>query len=312
MNNKRLLYFKNINLNISNYKILHKNFKISSIKNLKQASKLDKKILDEIFVIYCDPNYVFSKKFLKKFENLRILISSTTSVGFIDREYCKTKKIKIISLEKQQKFLKSITPTAEHVFGLILMISRNYLGAIKSVSQGKFNRRPFGGFGMLSRLKIGIIGYGRLGKLVNKIAKGFGMIVYKCDIKQKNFKKVLNFVVSNSDFVSLHIPSEKNYEFFSKKNIGKIKKPFFLINTSRGEVVDEEYIVKQLKLKNILGYATDVLKNEFSHNFKLKKNQIFKSKNRYNIIITPHIGGSTKDAWKLTEYQVIKKLINEI
>jgi lactate dehydrogenase-like 2-hydroxyacid dehydrogenase len=312
MNNKKLLYFKNINLDISNYKILQKNFKIILIKNLKQTSKLNKKILDEIFVIYCDPNFFFSKKFLKKFKNLKTLISSTTSVGFIDEEYCRTKKIKIISLEKQQKFLKSITPTAEHVFGLILMISRNYLAAIKSVNQGKFNRKPFGGFGMLSKLKIGIIGYGRLGKLVKKIAKGFGMIVYKCDIKQKNFKKALNHLVSNSDFISLHIPSEKNYEFFSKKNIGKIKRPFFLINTSRGEIVDEKYIIEQLKLKNILGYATDVLKNEFSHNFKLKKNEIFKNKNRYNIVITPHIGGSTKDAWKLTEYQVIKKLIKKI
>ena len=59
----------------------------------------------------------------------------------------------------------------------------------------------------------------------------------------------------------------------------------------------------------ILGYATDVLNDEFSSNFKLKENIIYKNRKKFKIIITPHIGGSTKDAWKKTEYQVIKKLI---
>ena len=312
MNNLSLLYFTNINLNFSNLEILKKKFNICKIKTLKQGYSLDKKVSDKIIAIYCDPNYFYSKFFLKKFKNLKYLISSTTSTGFIEKDYCKNKKIKILSLEKDQKFLSSITPTAEHVFGLILMISRNYFEAVKSVDQGKFNRRPFGGFGMLSKSRLGIIGYGRLGKIVKKIAKGFGMKTLTCDIKKKNFKKTFKKVIFSSDFISLHIPSEKNYKFFSEKNIGKITKPFFLINTSRGEIIDEKFIIRQLKLKNIQGYATDVLKNEFTPHFNLKKNTIFINKNRYNIIITPHIGGSTKDAWKLTEYRVIKKLIKEI
>ena len=100
--------------------------------------------------------------------------------------------------------------------------------------------------------------------------------------------------------------------FFSKKNFKKIKKPFFLINTSRGEIVEEKYIIKLLKNKKILGYATDVIKGEFSEKFKLKKSLIYQNRKKYNIVITPHIGGSTIDAWKDTELRVIKKLIKNI
>ena len=245
---------------------------------------------------------------MKNFKNLKYLVSSTTSKGFIDNKYCELKKIIIICLENEKKFLTKITPTAEHVFGLILLITRNYYQAIKSLDKGVFNRRPFGGYAMLSKLKIGIIGYGRLGKIVKKISQGFQMKFYICDIKMKNYKSLLKKVISQSDIITLHIPSKQNFKFFGKTIEKLIKKPFFLINTSRGDVVDEKMIIKFLKSGKMLGYATDVLYQEFLPKFKLKENIIFKNRRNYNIIITPHIGGSTKDAWKLTEFQVIKKL----
>ena len=71
------------------------------------------------------------------------MISSTTGTSFIDKKYCKSKKIKIISLEKDSKFLSKITSTAEHTFGLLLMLIRNYIPALNAVNKGKFNRRPF-------------------------------------------------------------------------------------------------------------------------------------------------------------------------
>ena len=91
-----------------------------------------------------------------------------------------------------------------------------------------------------------------------------------------------------------------------------MKKPFFLINTSRGEVVDEKYIISLLRNKKILGYATDVIKGEFDDKFNLKSSLIYQNRSKYNIIITPHIGGSTIDAWKETEGRVIEKLIKNI
>ena len=308
MNKKTLLYFKNINMDKANLSYLKKKFNVIETKNLDTSNKLDIFKKKKISLIYCDPSNYYSANYLKKFKNLKCLVSSTTSKGFIDNKYCKLKKIIIICLENEKKFLTKITPTAEHVFGLILLITRNYYKAIRSLDKGVFNRRPFGGYGMLSKLKIGIIGYGRLGKIVKKISQGFQMKSYVCDIKMKNYKSLLKKVIAQSDIITLHIPSKQNFKFFGKTIEKSIKKPFFLINTSRGDVVDEKIIINLLKSEKILGYATDVLYREFLPKFKLKENIIFKNRRNYNIVITPHIGGSTKDSWKLTEFQVIKKL----
>ena len=188
---KSLLYFRNINLDNSNYKYLNKFFIIKSINKPSEIKLLSLYEKKKIFCIYCDPKFFYSKKILKNFEKLEYLISSTTGTSFIDKKYCKLKKIKIISLEKDTKFLSKITPTAEHTFGLLLTLIRNYIPAIKAVNKGKFNRRPFGGYSMLSRLKLGIIGMGRLGKIVKKIALGFSMEVIDCDKKSKKFKSKL-------------------------------------------------------------------------------------------------------------------------
>lgn len=307
-NKKGLVIFKSANLGLQNYQKLKKKFSIIKINSFLDINKIGKMTKDNVVAIYCSQLFNYNKN-LRVFKNLKFLISSTTATTFIDSEYCKEKKIKIISLEKETKFLNKITSTAEHVFGLILIISRNYLQAIRSVvTDGKFDRSPFAGFKMLSRSTLGIIGYGRLGRIVKKIAIGFGMKVICADIKQNNFIENLNKIFLNSDFVTLHIPHNLNKCFFSKKNI-KIQKPFFLINTSRGEVVDEKFIIHSLKNKNLLGYATDVLKDEFYANFSIKKNLIFKNLNKLNIIITPHIGGSTLDAWHLTQKKVIDKFI---
>ena len=126
-----------------------------------------------------------------------------------------------------KKFLNSITPTAEHVFGLILLLTRDYYEAISSVNNGLFNRRLFGGFAMLSQMTIGIIGYGRLGKNCEKIAKGFNMKILYCDIKMSDYKIRLKNLLKSSDIVTLHIPSRENLKFFGAKMDKFFKNLFF-------------------------------------------------------------------------------------
>ncbi|MDA7713373.1 hypothetical protein N8818_04515 [Candidatus Pelagibacter sp.] len=313
MKSTKLLYFKGINLNKENISILKKKFLLFTIKNIASVKNINKKDIEEISVIYCDQNFTYSSSFLNMFKNLKYLISSTTSTDFIDHKYCKKNNIEIISLENDGKFLNSITSTAEHTLGLILLTARNYVPAIKSIDKKNFNRRPFGGYKMLSKCSLGIIGYGRLGKLVARLSKNIFKNVYYTDTKlqKKNYKKKLQIIFKNCDFITLHIKSKNNLNFFQKKNLPQIKKSFYLINTSRGEVVDESFILKLLSEKKMLGYGTDVIKGEFTRKFDIKKNIIFKNRKKYNIVITPHIGGSTLDAWNLTEKRVITKLINK-
>ena len=310
---RKLLYFEGVNLNPKNMAMLKKFFLVKNVRDVNFAKRLNFFFKDEVWAIYCDQNFVYDSLFLKHFKNLKYLVSSTTSTDFIDSEYCKKNNICIISLQKEQKFLKTITSTAEHVLGLILLISRKYIPAIKSIEEKKFNRRPFGGHQMLSRSSIGIIGYGRLGKIVKKISKNIFKNVYTADTKMDKlkYKKNLEKIFTYCDYITLHIHSRGNTKFFDQKNLPPFKKNFFLINTSRGEVVNENFIIKLLSSKKILGYATDVLTGEFKRNFDIKKNIIFRNRIKYNIVITPHIGGSTIDAWNLTEKRVIESLIKK-
>ena len=303
-----LLYFTKVNLNKKNLDKLKKNFNLISLNNTNQIKK--KKITKRVLGIYCHQSFTFDKNILSYFEKLDYLISSTTATTFIDKEYCKKRKIKIISLENDKKYLKDITPTAEHVFGLILNISRKYQKAIDSVHKGYFDRSNFGGYRMLSKCTLGIIGFGRLGKIVRRIAKGFKMKVFSVDKTDQSYNLKLKKILKNSDFISLNIPHKNNHNFFSYNNI-KITRPFYLINTSRGEVVNEKFIIKMLKKKKILGYGTDVLQEEFKKKFELRKNIIWKNRNKLNILITPHIGGSTEDAWFSTQKRVIDKFLKE-
>lgn len=311
MKNKyKLIYFKKIKLNLANLNLLEKKFEVIKIDNLKDLLKIENP--DSVHSIYCDQRFFFSQKNLRRFRNLKFLISSTTSTQFIEKRYSKKKNIKIISLENEQKFLKKITSTAEHALGLIIALSRNYVPSVNYVDNGFFDRRPFGGIKMLSRSSLGIIGNGRLGKIMKKISLNIFKKVKTIDIKnygKKRFIKKLKYIFENFDFISLHIPSINNKNFISKNILGEIQNNFYLINTSRGDIVDEKFIIYLLKQGKMLGYATDVLNNEFSEKFNLKNNLIFKNRKKYNILITPHIGGSTKDAWMMTENRVIKALL---
>lgn len=310
MNDSTLVYFKRTNISSINLLKLKKKINLLKINNINDLKKIKNK--NKVVAIYADQNFIFSKNIINKFISLKFFLSSTTSTNFIDENYCKKKNIRILSLQNEQKFLKKITPTAEHIFGLIFLITRNYTRAIDSVNKGLFDRKFFAGKKMLSRSSLGIIGYGRLGKLLKKISKGFNLTIFTADKKEKNFKKKLKYLINNSDIISLNIPLKNNYYFFSKKNFPKINNSFYLVNTSSGDVVEEKFIINLFKKKTLLGYGTDVISKEFKNNFNLKKNLIYKNRKKYNIIITPHIGGSTKDAWKLTQSRVIKNFLNLI
>ena len=244
-NDYNSLYFKQLKYDKENISFLKKNnFSLKEINNFSDLKKNNFNYLD-INTIFCYQGFYYNETKLKKFKNLKFLVSNTTSDTFIDHKYCKKKKIKILTLSKSQKFLKKITPTAEHTVGLIIALTRNYVNAISSPV---WDRRPYAGNKMLSKSTIGIIGGGRLGLKVNEIMKAFGSKIILLEIKNKNFKKKINEICLKADIVTLHIPEKNNKKFFSEKNF-KFKNEFFLINTSRGEIVDEKYIIKLLKKK---------------------------------------------------------------
>ena len=257
----------------------------------------------DIDVIVCNPNQQSFKidKLLLDNTKVKIINSCSTGLNHIDLEYCKSQNIEIQCHKTDYKLINQLPSTSELAFGLMLSLLRNIPKCTNHVSRYYWDYTQFMGR-QVKDLKIGIIGYGRLGKMMYNYCKAFSANIkvydpYKRAEMTDSF--LLNHYVSNledlfqeCDVISLHVhvTNETKY-MISKKLLGLSKKGLYIINTSRGEIVKENDIVQSLNNKNLLGYGTDVIENEFDD---ITKSPIIKAMNKgLNIITTPHIGGMT-------------------
>jgi len=262
-----------------------------------KASEL-KKILkknDKIDTIFCNPNrqgYILNRNILEK-TSIKLINTASTGLNHINVKDCKKLNIKILSLTRNFQLLKKLPSTSELSFGLMINLQRKIFESFESVKKKRWDYSSFIGQELAS-LTIGIIGLGRLGNFMAKFAKAFGMKVIYFDpyIKNNKFIKVsLRDLVKKSDVISLHAHVSEETKYMIDKKILKLaKKKPIIINTSRGELVKEKDIIWGLNKKLISGYGTDVIEKEFTD---IKKSPIIKNLNRYNIIVTPHIGGMT-------------------
>ena len=316
----KALYYKILNYQPCNIKILNDNFEIVTLDSPNDDTD---KVLKDIEIAFAPLGYKFNNDKIDKMPKLKVIASNTTGEPHIDREYAESKKIKVISLKNEQEFLKkaNITSTAEHTWGLLLAVLRKTAWAHQSVLKGNWNRYNFGGKAMLSKMTIGIAGFGRLGQFIAQYAKSFMMkeILFYDPLVKTEFKyysKIdsLEKLVSKSDIITIHIPySEETVNIFDKKLFSKFKKGSFLINSSRAEMVDENAMLEALESDILSGAAVDVFDGEFEKDREeiLKKSRLLRyAKKHDNLLITPHISGSTLDAWELTERRVIDIILN--
>lgn len=318
---QKALYFEILNYDKNNLKLLKENFELITYRD---PFSIPEEVLVDINIIFAPLGYSFGKKFIDSAPALKVIATNTTGIPHIDAVYARNKGIKVISLAGQTNFLKKITPTAELTIGLIIALTRKIPWAFKSVLEGRWNRWDFGGPAMLSSMSLGIVGLGRLGKMVAKYAQSFGMSVSYCDpdlkgLYPKNRLKKrddLKDLVSSADIVTVHIPiDENNRNLFNHEVFSEFKDKSYFINTSRGEIVDSQALIDFLKNGHIAGAAVDVLSGEFHPDFSQQVHLhplVAYAKNHENLIITPHIAGSTQDAWFLTQKFIIERAIKAI
>jgi len=258
-------------------------------------TKLRSKI-KEIDGLICFPYDKINKETMEFAKNLKVI--STYSVGFdhIDVEYAKKKKIRV-----------GYTPevltnaTADLTFSLLLDLLRRVSEGDRIIRDGKW-RVIYGAFDYvgldLQEKTLGILGLGRIGGTLAKRAKAFDMKLTYHNRKHisKTQEKILGIkyvsfeeLITKSDIVSIHVPHNKETNhMFDMKVFRKMKKTAFLINTSRGKVVNEKDLVMALKKKIIAGAGLDVFETEPIG----KKNPLVKIQ---NVVLAPHIGSSTKE-----------------
>jgi phosphoglycerate dehydrogenase-like enzyme len=316
----KLLYYEILHFRPENLKLLGGHFKLVT---LPDPAADNPRVLRDIDVCFAPLGYYFGAEKIDRCTSLRVIASNTTGTPHIDIEHAKRKVIFVASLAGHTEFLRTITPTAEHTWGLLLAVMRRVPWAFDSVLQGRWSRWPFGAPRMLSRMSLGIVGMGRLGSMVAKYGEAFGMTVHYYDPSSPLEMRPgmmrmasLEELVACSDVVSLHLPlNERTRNLFNEEVFTHFKDGAYLINTSRGGIVSTPALLASLESGKLAAAALDVLDDDFDQGFTDRLNQhplVVYARSHDNLLITPHVGGSTVDAWKLTEEYTIRLVLDHL
>jgi len=277
---------------------------ISTLKNNGYINDLDiSSSKEEIIKIIKDydglilrSRFKIDKDFIDNASNLKFIARVGSGLENIDCNYAKSKNIEVISSPEGNS-----NAVGEHAMGLLLSLLNNINTSSNQVKEGLWFREKNRGFEIEGKT-VAILGMGNTGKSFAKKISSFNCKVFFYDIDEKIKSKYakkssLDFLYKNADIVSLHLPHTiNNIDLFNKEIIQKFNKPFWLINTSRGKIVNTPDLVDALNEKKILGAGLDVIDIESSsfNNLEKELNPYFNELiNLKNVIITPHIAGWT-------------------
>lgn len=238
---------------------------------------------------------------LDRFPKLKLIATRSTGFDHIDMEEVARRNIVVASVPTY-----GVATVAEFAFALLLILSRRVFEARQRVIETKsFSQTNLTGFDLQGKT-IGIVGSGKIGQHVSKIANGFGMRVIAFDTQQDpalaqsyNFTYVgMDELLGGSDIITLHVPhNEYTHHLLNKENMPRIKKGAYLINTARGAVVETEALIEALKRDILAGVGTDVLEREMEMQSgnELSEENLFLI-NHPRVIVTPHIAFDTTEA----------------
>ncbi|MDT7041573.1 NAD(P)-dependent oxidoreductase [Candidatus Nitronereus thalassa] len=251
-------------------------------------------------------------------KQLQVIVSATTGLDHIDVKYAEEKGITILSLQGEREFLRSVTATAELSWGLLIGLLRNMVPATNSVKSGVWNRDVFKGHDLRDR-RIGILGLGRIGSMVASYAQVFGMNVVAYDPHPAEWvegvRRVhdLNSFLQESDVLMVHVPlNQETCGMIGSQELACMPAGSFIVNTSRGEIIQEDALIEALKSRHLAGAALDVIAEERREQVGRGRPLMAYARNNNNLLITPHIGGATFESMAKTEIFMAKKLTHFI
>ena len=305
----RLIYYPILSWRPENMAVVHDAFEVIE-RETPDAVEAD--LLADVEASCAPLGFRFDAARMNRAQKLKAILTNTTGVPHIDMDAAAARGLRVFSLKDEQAFLDTITPTAEHTWGLLLALMRRVPWCFEDVKAGRWNRFDWGAPHMLSRRSLGVIGYGRLGRRVARYGDAFDMPVRFYDPFQTGdgtAEKVdsLNDLVGLSDIVSLHVPAGPDtLGLIGADVIAAFRPGSLFVNTARAELVDEAALLAALEAGHIAGYAADVLDGEFDPAFRAAEHPLVRFAQTHDrVLLTPHIGGSTVDAWTETQRRVI-------
>lgn len=274
---------------------------------------IDGKLASDVRGIVVRLGTTLDEKTLTAFTHLQWVATITTGTDHIDEGYLARRNISLLSLKGEFSFLESIHATPEHTWGLLLALLRNIPAAYESVRRGNWNRQDFEGTELFGK-NLGIVGFGRVGKIIGQYAQAFGMNVLATDTKElpSSIRQVsLETLLRESDVVTLHVPLEASTRnLIGEKEFSLMKPSAVLVNTSRGSVINEKALLDALKQKKLSGAALDVLAGETTGQINEHHPLISYANHFPNLVLSPHIAGSTFDSLKKTARFIAQKLVS--
>jgi len=258
-------------------------------------------------------NCEVTKDVIDRLPNLKLITARSMGTDHIDVEHAKSKGIKIGNVTTYASH-----PVAEFTFALMLNVARNLYPAYDQLRAGtNFDIRSLQGITLFEKT-LGVVGTGRIGQQVIRIAKGFGMNVIAFDAFPKDELSAelgftydsLDNVLSQADIITLHVPYLKDtHHLMNTDAFMRMKKGSYLINTARGEIVDSKALLSALEDGTLAGAGLDVLEQERA--LKQERDVVLTDRpdvdhelNTTNhilidhprVVVTPHIGFSTRAA----------------
>lgn len=240
----------------------------------------------------------------------KVKIIARVGVGLdnIDTSYAESKGIKVFNAAEA-----AMNAVSELVIGHMIALSRNIPKANYGIKSGRWLKKELVGVELRGKY-LGIVGVGNIGRNLGRLARCFRMNLIGYDIIPINqdyvrevgmIKTDLKTLFENSDFVTCHVPlTDKTRHLINSETLSYMKPTAFLINTSRGEIIDEESLFSALNEKRIAGAALDVFEVEPPTNTKLLQLP--------NIICSPHIAAQTKEAQELASTVIAEKVIQSL
>ena len=264
--------------------------------------------VSEYNVIVVRSRTKITKEIIQKASNTKIIARVGVGLDNIDTEESKKYNIEVINAGEA-----SITAVSELVIGLMLSLSRNIPIANYETKNSNWIKKNLIGTELKGKY-IGIIGLGKIGRNVARLARGLRMNLIGYDIIpiDRSFVQEVSLITTDlktllesSDFVTCHVPFTAETKYLINKNtIAFMKNSAFIINTSRGEIIEEASLIEALKSKSIAGAALDVFEEEPPKNKELLSLS--------NLICTPHIGAQTNEGQELASTVIAEKIIQKM
>jgi len=284
-------------------------YNVESLDGSLDEKDLIKKIKD-VSILGIRSKTIISDKVIKSANKLLAIGAFCIGTNQIKFESCNDSGIVIFNAP-----YSNTRSVVEIVIAQIINLMRKIVIKSNKMHSGVWRKDSLDSFEIRNKV-IGIVGYGNIGSQLSVICEALGMKVLYYDILDKlsigNAKKCksLNELLKNSDIVSLHVDGKKsNTNLISDKEFRIMKEKSILVNYSRGNVVDIDSLIKNIKNKKLMGAALDVFPEEPSNNKEKFESEV---KGIEEIILSPHIGGSTKEAQKNIGSYVPDKIIDFI